>query len=982
MRVGFHHFPQFMYLDLYHQLQQNVSGEVRWDNASRVLYSTDASNFQMVPEGVVLPGHEDDVLATLRICRERNIPITMRGGGSSLAGQAIGPGVILDTSKYFNQIVEVDANARTVRVQPGVVLGKLNQHLAPYGLQFGPDPASAARATVGGIIGTNATGAHSIRYGMTTDNVLSLRCALADGRIVEFAPRSGESIADDLTQGVMAIARKYDGAIRRDFPKVWRRASGYNLDYIAEMLAYDPATPDLALTEAQRQRKGLNYEIHLQQISQFNLAPLIVGSDGTLAMVLEATLKLVPKPNHTALVVTSFQSLVEAMEAVPLMLDIHPSAVELIGHQIMRLAAQSRDLAEKMGWADANAEGVLVVEFEGETIADVEAQVAQLAALAESAHFNCRIEPIFDPVAQADVWNVRKLGLAILMGIRSEFKPISVIEDVAVPVEHLADYVRELQQIFRTHQTDGAFYAHASAGVLHVRPMVNIKTAEGVAAMDSIAEAALELCHRFGGAMSGEHGDGYERTRWNRSLFGDDLYGAFCEIKDLFDPQGLLNPGNKVRGEAIAAELRLGPDYYATSIPTVFQYRKDHSIAHLAEECNGSGVCRKLSDGVMCPSYRVTLEEQHSTRGRANLLRDMMTHRRGDGASGTTTQEEVKVALDLCLSCKACATECSSQVDMAKMKADFTQQYYDQKGTPLRAWLLGRIALWSRLATIAPFIAPVANRMANLPVVKRFLHLADRPLPAFSRETFIGWWKQHEKVSGRKGRVVLYVDTFTRFNHPSIGKAAVTVLEQAGYEVIVPEWKCCGRPLISQGQPRAALSLARQNIALLAPYAKQGLRIVGLEPSCISMFKSDYPDLVPGKDTDVVAQAFQPIEQFLAEERSTVAIGANRKILLHGHCHQKAIYGTNATRQMLQNAGYQVQEINSTCCGMAGAFGFEAEHYEISKQIGELSVLPAVRDALPDTLIVAPGTSCRQQIEELAGRQVWHPVELLVNQKE
>lgn len=966
-----------MRLDLYHQLKEAVSGEVRWDNASRVLYSTDASNFQMFPQGVVLPKNEQDVLATLRVCREQNIPLTMRGGGSSLAGQAIGPGVILDTSKYFNRILEVDTEAQTVRVEPGVVLGRLNQHLAPYGLQFGPDPASAARATIGGVIGTNATGAHSIRYGMTADNVVAVRCALADGRIVEFRSDTTEPLANELTEAVAALATRYDGVIRRDFPKVWRRASGYNLDFMAEMVGYDHKNPSATLTDAQRRRKGLNHEIHLQQIQHLNLAPLIVGSDGTLAIVLEATLKLVPKPKHTALVVTSFQSLISAMEAVPLMLEVHPSAIELIGHQIMQLAANSRDLAEKMGWADATAEGVLVVEFEGETAEEAQAGVNRLLALAKEANFNCRLEPIYDNASQADVWNVRKLGLAILMSIRSEFKPISVIEDVAVPVEHLADYVRGLQVIFRDHHTDGAFYAHASAGVLHVRPMVNIKTAEGVEAMESIAEATLELCHRFGGAMSGEHGDGYERSRWNEALFGQELYQAFCEIKDLFDPQGILNPGNKVRGEVISAELRLGPTYYTTPIPTIFHYKKDHSIAHLAEECNGSGVCRKLNDGVMCPSYRVTLEEQHSTRGRANLLRDMMSQRRGDGSHGTSTPAEVKEALDLCLSCKACASECSSQVDMAKMKADFTQQYYDQHGTPLRAWLLGRIALLSRMATLVPFITPIANYMANLPIVKRVLRLAERPLPAFSHETFSAWWKGRDKAIGRKGRVVLYVDTFTRYNHPQIGKAAVGALEHTGYEVIVPEWKCCGRPLVSQGQPRAAAELARQNIEILAPYAKQGLPILGLEPSCISMFKTDYPDLIPGDDTDAVARVFLSVEQFLAEHGAPSTVGAGKQVLLHGHCHQKAVYGTTSTKQMLQKAGYQVQEINSTCCGMAGAFGFEAEHYEVSKQIGELSVLPAVRAADTATFVVAPGTSCRQQIEELAERKVWHPVELL-----
>ena len=998
-------------------LARHVSGEVRFDDAMRVLYSTDASNYQVWPQGVVLPKTADDVIATVRLCAEHGVPLTARGGGSGLCGQAIGPGVILDFSKYMNQVLDVDAAGRRVHAQPGVVLQQLNKKLAPLKLQFGPDPASGERAVIGGIIGTNATGAHSIRHGMTADHVIAMRCVRADGTLVEFGPRDNGP-QGKLEQTIAEIARRHDAAIRRDFPRVWRRASGYNVDFIAEMLAYDPANPDTALIDASRNRQSLNYQSHLEMVSRFNLSPLIVGSEGTLAVVLDATLKLMPKPARTGLMVCSFASLYDAMDATPAMLTSDPSALELMDGLMVRLARGLPEQARKMTWLSGEPDAVLIVEFDGETEAEVKAGFERLKRVLAQERILCSAAELIDAQSQADVWAVRKIGLGILLSIRSDHKPISVIEDVAVPVPQLGEYVRRMREVFARHKTDGAFYAHASAGVLHVRPLVNLKTLEGLHAMEDIGLSALALCREMGGAMSGEHGDGYERTRWNEALYGKDVYQAFCEIKDAFDPQGLLNPGKKVRGEAMEDAMRIGPWLKMKPYSSVFTYRQDGSFAGLVEQCNGNGLCRKVDGGVMCPSYRATLDETHSTRGRANLLRHFITDRatwdrngRQPSDAPAISMDDVKSALSLCLSCKACHTECPSSVDMSKLKSDFLEHYYAERGKPLRAWIFGHFANLSALA--APF-APLANWAFRLGITKWVMKQVgvtdQRPFPHFASQTFKAWWRGRQTADSRQQTtdsrsqesdgspipnpksktqnprsVVLFADTFANYNHPHVAQKAVALLEAAGYRVIVPDCKCCGRTLVSQGQPGEVVPLAKHNIKTLAPLVKQGLPILGLEPSCIAMFKDDYLDMLPGDDTKAVADAFMGVEDFLAREAAGGERGFklgmrfpnNADVLAHGHCHQKAGWGTQGMKQAMTMAGYRVKEIDSTCCGMAGAFGYEAEHFEVSQKVGELSLLPAVRSAPAETLIVAPGTSCREQIEQLGGRTPLHPVEIL-----
>ena len=998
-------------------LATNISGEVRFDDATRVLYSTDASNYQVFPLGVVLPKTTNDVIAALKLSAEHGVPVIPRGGGSGLCGQAIGPGLVIDMSKYMSNVLEINAAAREVRVQPGVVLSLLNKQLAPMKLQFGPDPASGERATIGGIIGTNATGAHSIRHGMTSDHVKSMRCLLADGSLATFGPASlQDALAasgrlGEINKGVIQAVQASDAAIRRDFPRVWRRASGYNVDYIAEMLAYDPARPQSGLLDASLNRQTLNMESHLRTIKEFNLAPLIVGSEGSLAIVLDATLHLMPKPSRTGLVVLSFDALDAAMRATPALLTADPSSVELLGELIIRLARGLPEYARKMTWLSGTPDAVLIVEFDGESEAEVVAGMERVKRVVASERMPCSVATMLDVQAQADVWAVRKIGLGILLSIRSEYKPISVIEDVAVPVDRLAEYVREMRKVFARHNTDGAFYAHASAGVLHVRPLVNLKSVEGVEAMHDIGRAALDLCKQMGGAMSGEHGDGYERSRWNEALYGPEVYQVFCKIKKLLDPTDLLNPNKKVNGKDLDAvgpanAMRVGPNYKVMPFTSVFSYRKDKSYAGLVEQCNGNGVCRKQDGGVMCPSYRATKEEKHSTRGRANLLRHFITEQSAllaperiantgeDGSPPPVTAEMVYDALSLCLSCKACESECPSSVDMAKLKSDFMAKYYAQKGLPLRAFLFGNIARFNALG--APF-APLANWALKLPLARAIFGwmgvTSKRPMPLFAPKTFSAWWKKHAKpaqspsgAADPKSTVALFVDTFTQYNNPEIGIAAVELLERAGFNVIVPKTKCCGRTLVSQGQPGAVVPLAKHNIATLAPLARQGIPILGLEPSCIAMLKDDYLDLLPGEDAEAVGKATQSVEDFLvsalADGTRNVLLkprfAANGEVLFHGHCHQKAVWSTKGARQIMGMAGYRVTEVDSSCCGMAGAFGYEAEHFEISQQVGELSLLPAVRAASPDTLIVAPGTSCREQIEQLGGgRKPLHPVQVL-----
>ena len=951
------------------ELKARVSGEVRFDRTARMLYSTDASNYQIEPVGVVIPKSIEDVLAAVELASSHGVPILPRGGGSSLAGQTVGAALVIDFSKYLSRVTNMNAEAQTVSVEPGINLDTLNKQLKAQGLMFGPDPSSSNRATVGGVVGNNSTGAHSILYGMTGDNVVNVRAALAEGGSAELGPATAEHLAtlaaaDDprgrLLTKLLDFRERHRDLIQRDFPPHWRRSTGYSLDEFLK--------PD----------------------DEFNPARLLVSSEGTLATLLNVTLKLVPVPKKTGLVLLQFDELVTAMAATPIILETDPSAVELMDRMLINLTRSQPGYASQIAFIEGDPAGVLAVEFYGDTDDEVEKKCERLEDHLAKHKIKMTIPPqrVLDAKRQADVWSVRKAGLGLLYSIRGDYKPIPVIEDVSVPVEHLAEYVGTVEEMVAGYGTTAAYYAHASAGCLHIRPLINLKDVAGVEAMKEMAYAAAELAHRFGGVMSGEHGDGLQRSELNEVIFGPELYQAMREFKAIFDPQGLMNPGKKVDAPPLVENLRYGPSYQPLEIKTYLDFSREGGFLSAVEMCNGAAVCRKLKAGTMCPSYMATKDEQDTTRGRANALRNALAGRIFEGAD--LTSDATYEVMDLCISCKACKTECPSSVDMAKLKTEFLAHYYDEHGTPLRARVFGKIHTISKLS--AP-VAPLANLALRTPLARPVMRAMgvhpERRLSPFARNTFVRRWRKHvaSRPTGRptRGPVVYFHDTFATYNYPNIGMAAVALLEAAGFEVIIEERRaCCGRPMISKGLVSDARKSAQRNVALLAPHAKLGTPIVGTEPSCILTLRDEYLDLLPGdSDAEAVAGQVFMIDEFLAklEEEDDLGItwieGRSPNVLFHGHCHQKALIGMEPSMQLLGNAGCKATESGAGCCGMAGSFGYEAEHYDVSRKIGEERLFPAVNATAPSTVVSIAGVSCRQQIEHFTGRKTKHIAEVL-----
>ncbi|HSN78287.1 MAG TPA: FAD-binding protein [Anaerolineae bacterium] len=982
-------------------------GDVRFDRKHRVLYSTDASIYQIEPIGVVIPRSVEEVIATVTVCSQQGAPVLPRGAGTSLAGQTVGHAVIVDTTRHLDKIIEINAEERWVRCQPGVVLDQVNAALRPHGLMLGPDPASGSRATVGGTVGNNGTGAHSILYGMIADNVLAVDAVLADGRVVRFdetffnQPPAG---AATLAAGLQSILTTYGDAIRRDFPRHWRRASGYNLDKL------------LARSETGQSGVTSNAVAGLRPSHATNPAQLIAGSEGTLAFMTAVTLRAVPRPAGTVLAMVHFDDLAAAAEATPPLLALNPSAVELMDKLLLDLCRQHPAYGQRLTFVEGDPACVLAVEFYVESEAEGRARLDGLRAqLAVHGHRGA-VVPLLDPAAQANAWAVRKTGLTLLLGQRGDVKPAGFMEDVAVPVEHLPAYMRSVQRMMAEHGKQAAYYAHASAGCLHIRPLLNLKTAADIAVMDAMQAELLALIRPLGGVLSGEHGDGLKLTHLNRALFGEAVTRAFAETKLAFDPGNLFNPGKKVTEEVLQevrerkerretreeretrekegghvtdlALLRYGPGYQTIELSPFFDWSADGGLARAVEMCNGSGDCRKAS-GVMCPSFQATREEEHSTRGRANLLRAALS---GQLSGKAWTDPAVHEALDLCLGCKACKTECPSSVDMAKIKAEVQAQRYAVEGTPLPARLLGHIHTVNRLA--AP-VAPLANTALRTrparAVLSRLVDLHPaRALPPIAHPTFTSWFAARQinnssftiHSSPISGQVILFPDTFTTYNYPQIGIAAVQVLEAAGFQVQLAPRVCCGRPMLSQGLVEDARRQAAKNVELLYPLAAQGLPILICEPSCAAAFHEEYHDLLPDDPrVAVLARQVYLIDDWLAQQ---VAAGLTlpvhalpQPILFHGHCHQKATTGTTGSLAALRTApGQQVSQIDAGCCGMAGAFGYTADHYEVSMAIARERLAPAI-DAAPDALICADGASCRQQIEHVTGRRVYHVVEVL-----
>ena len=975
--------------ELAHELAQRVSGEVRFDPFSRVLYSTDASIYQMEPIGVVIPRSVEDVLAVVEVARDNGVPVLPRAGGTSLAGQTVNHAIVIDFSKHLNQVLEVNREEQWARVQPGIVLEQLNKHLAPFNLQYAPDPTTANRACVGGGIGNNTCGAHSVIYGKTLDHVKEVAVVLSDGSPAHFRPLEshelesklhGSGLEQEIYRGVRNIARDHVEEIEARFPKIMRRVSGYNLDEF--------------MTD-----------------SGFNLARMVVGSEGTLCVITEAKINLVPRPTMTSLSVLHFAGIVEASEATKEVLKHSPSSVEVMDKMVLDRSRESLGLSRSLSFIEGDPGALLVVEFYGESEDELTTKMDALKEDMAHRRLGYACVNILDRPTQTSVWNLRKAGLGLLMSIHGDSKPLPFVEDTAVDPENLGEFVRRFDEIVGNHNTEAAYYGHASVGCLHIRPLVSLKGAEGLSRMVAIGDEISDLVKEFGGSLSGEHGDGIVRGVWTEKMFGPRIYEAFRDIKRTFDPQGIMNPGKITDCPPMTENLRYGPDYRATSMPTKLDFSLDRDYAGAVEMCNGMGTCRKL-EGSMCPSYMATREEEHSTRGRANLLRAALSGRLPEGA---ISSQRLYQALDLCLECKACKAECESGVDMARLKAEFLDNFYRSNRRPLRNKVFANI---NRINRWGSRLAPLSNWASGIPLGK--LAAATilgvhprRSLPAFARETLPKWFKARAGeippspplrkggdvgIDGEgnvgidgggtagitsKGTVVLFNDTFMNYNYPQVGKATVELLEAAGFRVELANAGCCGRPMISQGYMDEALAQARYNVDLLHAYADQGIAIVGCEPSCVLTFRDEYPELLRDEKSRKVAEQTYLIEEFLMmlHEKGELELKFRetpKNVLFHGHCHQKALAGTASSLSALRlPPGNQVELVNAGCCGMAGAFGFQREHYDISMDIGEQALFPAVNAKDTDWEVAVTGVSCRQQIEHGTGRKARHLVEIL-----
>ena len=1088
--------------ELAQELRRRVSGEVRFDPFSRVLYSTDASIYQMEPVGVVIPRSVEDVLAVVEVARDSGVPVLPRAGGTSLAGQTVNHAIVIDFSKNLNQVLEVNPGEHWARVQPGIVLDQLNRELAAHNLQYAPDPTTANRACVGGGIGNNSCGAHSVIYGKTLDHVREVQVALADATQAHFRPLSnqeleaklsGTGLESDIYRGLRRIARDNIEEIQARYPKIMRRVSGYNLD---EFLTDDP----------------------------FNLSRMVVGSEGTLCVMTEAKVNLVPRPTMTGLSVLHFTDIVRAAEATREVLKHAPSSVEVMDKILLDRSRESLGHSQSLSFIEGDPGALLAVEFYGESEAELEAKMNALKEDMAHRRLSYACVNLLDRGSQTTVWNVRKAGLGLLMSIHGDAKPLPFVEDTAVDPENLGEFVRRFDEIVRSHNTQAAYYGHASVGCLHIRPLVSLKDPQGIATMVSIGDEISDLVREFGGSMSGEHGDGIVRGVWTEKMFGPQIYQLFRDVKRTFDPQGIMNPGKIIDCPPMTENLRYGPDYQTKSIATSLDFSLDNGYAGAVEMCNGMGACRKL-DGTMCPSYMATREEEHSTRGRANLLRAALS---GLLPEGAMTSKRLHDALDLCLECKGCKAECDSGVDMAKLKSEFLAQYHQANGLPFRDRAFAHI---NRINRLGSAFAPMSNWAARSPVGKLFSRAIlgvdqRRSLPPFARKTFAKWFEQRQGHNPplsplpkggdvassplrkgkdvassplRKGKdiassplaeggdiassplaeggdiassplaeggdiassplaeggdiassplaeggdiassplaeggdiassplaeggdiassplaeggdiassplaeggdiapspltkgglqggkpVVLFNDTFMDYNYPQVGRAAVELLEAAGFRVTLANARCCGRPMISKGLLDEAAGHARYNVDLLHAYAGQGIPIVGCEPSCLLTFRDEYPELLQDEKSRTVATHSYLIDEFLVMLQDSAALNLEfsdvaRKVLFHGHCHQKSLVGTASSLRALRlPPGYQVELVNSGCCGMAGSFGFEREHYDISMKIGEQVLFPAVRSKEPDWEIAVMGVSCRQQIEHGTGRRARHLVEVL-----
>ena len=946
------------------RLRAHLQGEVLFDAFSRGRYATDASIYQIEPVGVVVPKSREDAAASIAIAREEGVPVLPRGGGTSQCGQTVARALVIDCSKYLDRVISVDVEGQRVRVEPGVVLDRLNRLLRKDKLFFPVDPSTASRATIGGMTANNSCGSRSLRYGNMVHNVRGVDALLADGTTAWFGEVPGNFDDNamperyrDLVRRMRALHRREVDEIERRFPKVLRRVGGYNIDTI----------------DGDGSHGG------------HNMARLLVGSEGTLAFFNEIELELQPIPAHRVLGICHFPSFYSAMASTRRIVDLGPSAVELVDRTMIEL---SREIPMFRAVVDRFVQGepaaILLTEFAGDDSPENLRRLKALVELMAELGFPGAVVEAVDPAFQQAIWEVRAQGLNIMMSMKGDGKPISFLEDCAVRLEDLADYTERLTRIFEKHGTYGTWYAHASVGCLHVRPVLNVKQELEVKKMRAIAEEAFAMVREYKGSHSGEHGDGLVRSEFHEAMFGRRMVSAFEEVKDTFDPDGLFNPGKIVRPSRMDNRglFRFKPEYRQLPIDTALDWSEWGGFAAAAEMCNNNGACRARDAAVMCPSYRATRDEQHLTRGRANTLRLALSGQLGPEA---LVSENMRETMALCISCKGCKRECPTGVDMARMKIEFLHHYRRHHRLSARDRL---IAYLPRYAPYAAHIAPIMNLRNRVPLLAGlgewlFGLSASRKLPQWSTRPYRG-------ISSGTGReVVLLVDTFNRYFEPENARAAERVLIRAGYRVVIADPAngrplCCGRTFLAAGLVDEARREARRMLSTLAPHVAAGTPIVGLEPSCLLTLRDEFPAILPGEETKALAQRAKLFEEFVDSEHSAgrfqlpLAPMEGRTALLHGHCHQKAFATIRAAVKALQLIpGLTVETFDSTCCGMAGSFGYEAEHHEMSLKIGELGVLPKMRGAPPEALLAANGTSCRHQIADAIGREARHLVRML-----
>jgi FAD/FMN-containing dehydrogenase/Fe-S oxidoreductase len=939
-------------------LKVSVKGEVRFDLGTRAIYSHDSSNYRQPPLGVVLPHDADDVVAAIAVCREHGAPVLARGCATSLAGQTANVAVVLDTSKYMREILEIDPERRIARVQPGVIRDQLAELTEQkYDLTFAPDTSTHEYATFGGMIGNNSCGVHSVMAGRTADNLEELEIVTYDGLRMRVGPTSEEELTRIVNEGgrrgeiyaqMRDLRDRYAQLVRERDPDIPRRVSGYNLD---ELLP----------------EKG------------FNVARALVGSEGTLATVLEATVRLVHSPPCRSLLVLGYPSVFEAADHVPEILEYGPTGLEGLDRCLVQdMEGKGQHTGEIPLLPDGD--GWLLVEFGGETKAESDEKAEEcMARLRKGSHTPTM--RLFDDRAEEDrLWEVREAGLGATAYIPGERDSWEGWEDAAVPPERLGDYLRRFRDLLDKHEYRTALYGHFGDGCTHCRITFDLTSAGGIREWRQFLDEAADLVVEFGGSLSGEHGDGQSKAEQLPKMCGPELVGAFEEFKRIWDPRNRMNPHKVVDPYPIVSNMKLGSGYAPPQPKTHFAFGEDGgSFAHAALRCVGAGKCRNADTGTMCPSFSVTKDEEHTTRGRARVLYEMLE---GTTISDGFRSEDVKEALDLCLSCKGCKGDCPVSVDMATYKAEFLSHHYKRRLRPLPAYTVGLIMFHARAAARMPRLA---NFLTHAPGISRLVKRAGgispaREVPRFAEQTFKDWFRERGAVNPHADPVLLFPDTFNNFLHPETMKAAAEVIEDAGFRVVVPEPElCCGRPLYDYGMLDTAKRFWRRNLDALAPYIREGVPVVGIEPSCVAAFRDELPGLM-GADEDAKRLSLQALtlaELLQQHAKDWQAPRLERRALIHGHCHQEAVMGLGAEKELYERLGLDFEVLDSGCCGLAGSFGFERDHDQISREIGEQRLMPMVREAPGDALLIADGFSCKTQIEQLTDRKPLHTAQVI-----